>query len=197
MQEPQLSPAQISSTAPPVARATPMSTFLRSHAAHLDMIANYGDLLDEAIFTRPPIGCDAKNSKFLKQQCRLLRSTDAYKTLAVIWKESRFVDDEDLARAGLSREYQGRDLTSYSLATDFSRTAKQVAKLNSRIRSVGLAASTYGLIDRQLVHSTKVILSGTEVLHSFMSELGAKNSLVMTRFVPLLNSDLQPKLDGR
>jgi len=197
MQEPQLSPAQISGTAPPVARATPISAFLRSHALHLDMIANYSTLLDGTIFTRSPVGCDAHNPKVLKQHRRLLRSTDAYKTLAVIWKESRFVDSEDLARAGLSREYQGRDLTSYSLATDFSRTPKQVAKLNSRIRGVGLAAAMYGLIDRQLVHSTKVILSGTEILHNFMFELGAKNTLIMAKFVPLLTENLQAKSDGR
>jgi hypothetical protein len=186
MQKQPVSTTQLEATVPPApALSTRIPIFIKAHAVHLDMITNYGDLLQDTIFTLPPVGCDPENPKLLKHYRRTLNSIDAYKVLAVIWKESPFVDDDVLAKAGLSREYKGRALTSYTLAADFSETPQQVGKLNSRIRDIGLSAAAYQLIDRQYVHNTKAILTGTTILHSFMLHLGEKNSLAMARFVPL------------
>jgi hypothetical protein len=169
---------------PPIVRADQTALFLRGQGVFLQMIANYEDHLEEAIFRREQP--DGDDRKLLLKYRRVLRSIDSLKTFLIIWKESEFVDDQALAQAGLCRTYQGRDLTAYSLATDFAgNSPKLVAKLNSRIRMIALAAAAHQLVDRAGVHSTKVILKGTPVLHEFMSSLSAKNILAMSSFGPL------------
>jgi hypothetical protein len=192
MQE--LSPAPLPDEAARITQPDGTSTFLRAHAVHLDMIANYEELLAATVFSRRVSDCDAKR---LRAHRRALGTMDAYKILVFIWKESSLVTEDDLIQAGLCREYQGRSLTAYSLATEMTVNPKEVAKLNSRIRKIVIAAAHYELIDRNAASSTEVILSGTELLHDFMSDLSAKNILAMSRFVPLVRpSAIEAAADG-
>jgi hypothetical protein len=163
---------------------------LRAHALHLNMIANYIEQLEATIFCQTAVDGDGK---VLLKYRRILQSSDAYKVLVVIWKESSFVSERDLSAAGLNRSYCGRDLTAHTLATDLSHTPYEVGKLNSRVRIIGLAAAAYHLVDRDLVHGTRVVLKGTCILHNFMSHLSIKNILQLENWALSARDDsLQP-----
>jgi hypothetical protein len=190
---PELSRAPLPDATPTTGRADRIALFLRAHAVHLDMISNYEELLQATIFIRETAGCDAK---LLKKYRRALQSADSYKVLTIIWKESRFVPLDRLVEAGLCRNYEEGDLTAHRLAADLTESPHDVAKLNSRIRNIGLAAAAYQLVDRDLVCSTKVIFKGTHLLHEFMSDLSAKNILAMSGLVPLSKSIFSPNSDG-
>lgn len=182
MQE--VSSAPFAHERPPIAHFDRTADFLRASAILMDMIANYGEQLEATIFC-PSNSCP--NAKLFRKHRRTLKSIDAFRVLAVIWKESEFVTEAALVNAGLVRDYQERQLTAYSLAQDFSEAPQQVARLNSRIRTIGIAAAAYQLVDRNGVplvdgdgvNGNKVILRGTRRLHKFMSEFNAKNIEVM------------------
>lgn len=180
MQE--LSSAPLPEESRSIRRADRTALVLKVHAVQLDMLANYEHQLLSTVFVRTPTDCDAKLSKKYR---RTLLSSDAFKVLSIIWKESSFVTDEALAEAGLTRAYKANELTAHRLAADLTEDTHEVAKFNSRIRTIGMAAASYELTDRALVHSTRVILKGTDILHQFMTDLSAKNILAMARFVPL------------
>ena len=81
-----------------IMRPTRVGLCLRAHAVQLDLLANYGELLQTMILCRlRDRACDAK---LINKFQRLLKTTDAYHVLTIIWKESDFISDEDLERVG-------------------------------------------------------------------------------------------------
>jgi hypothetical protein len=182
---------------PLIVRAEPTGLFLRVQATLMDMNASYGEQLEATVFPRLT-GCDDR--KLIKQYRRILRGSEAHNVLGIIWKESEFISDAALAQFELCRAYQGRPLTCHSLAVDLAETPQEVAKLNSRVRIIGIAAAAHQLVDRKEVSSTKIVLNGTKVLHEFMIELNSKRILAVARFVPLINASTDGsrpiKLDG-
>jgi hypothetical protein len=109
---PELSSTSSPEGFPPLAYAESAVPFLRVQATHMDMIANYEELLDAMIFSQQPLGCDGKLSKKYR---RVLATLDSYKVLNIIWKESEFMNDA-LACAGLRRMYEQNQLTAHRLA---------------------------------------------------------------------------------
>jgi hypothetical protein len=163
------------------AKVANTSLLLRAHAIHMDMAASFSNQLEHRIFSQSISGFPPKT---LNKYRRTLRDTDAYKILALIWKESEFIPQEALV-GNLQQRYRGRQLTSHGLAVELAESPHDVAKLNSQIRNIGLAAAAYQLVDRKLIHNTRVILKGTILLDQFMSALGAKYISLAESFAPL------------
>jgi hypothetical protein len=175
-------PLPLSHDRPPEVLADRTSISLRAHAIQLDITANYGLLLEQTIFDRTIDGVDHKNDKLYQSYRRTLKTIDAYRILAILWKESEFITDNDLEMAGMRRLYQGRHLTAHGLAVELAEVGREVAALNTRIRMIAVAASAYELVDRDAVNSTTVSLKGTLILHEFMMLLSAKNIQTMAKF---------------
>jgi hypothetical protein len=149
---------------------------LRFHTVQLKIFSNYENHLEEVVFTRRPNDLD---EKLFKKYCRILKKIDAYKILAFLWKESEFIGEEVMAQLGLRKSYKGKSLTAHHLAADLAETGAEVAALNSRIRIIAIAASNFGLVDRESLNSTTVILKGTALLHQFMTGLATQNLLLL------------------
>jgi hypothetical protein len=130
---------------------------LRFHSAQLKILANYEALLQATIFGNPTKGVD---EKALKKHRRILKTISAYQILALLWKESNFVDQQTLALLGMRKLYE-KGLTAHHLAADLAESGSEVATLNSRIRNIGIAASCFDLIERVSLTSTNVPLKGT------------------------------------
>jgi hypothetical protein len=176
----------------PTGKAVPVdstSLALRLHGAQIQMSANYSALLKSMIFPHPIDGFDRKS---LAQFRRLLDDPQALTILALIWQASDSVSQYALAAAGLCQTKTSEHLTSHGLAVKIAGAPEHLAKINSRIRNIGIAASAYGLIERNGVNKTRVDLRGTALLHDFMVALSHLNIPAMLGLVPLLMHQMPP-----
>jgi hypothetical protein len=160
------------------------STSLRVHALQLDIIASYGALLEQDIFNHPDVDREI-GKKLAQSQRRTLKSIDAYKILSIIWKESEFISSGDLRAAGLTSLFERKQLTAYGLACEIAETKYEVAAVNTRIRNIAVAASTYQLMDRSAAGSTAKMLKGTRLLHDFMTKLSERDIQAWTNFTEI------------
>lgn len=144
-----------------------------------EISANYLRLLEELVFPHKP-AFDEKQILSLK---RTLVDSEANTVLTIVWKESPYVTDAELALSGYSRSFGNVPLTSHSLAVSLATTPKDVAATNSRVRQIVLAASAYNLIKRDQACGNKVSLGATEFLHGFMVKLGEANGRAYERLL--------------
>jgi hypothetical protein len=99
------------------------------------------------------------------------------------------VGKDVLAQLNLTKTYQGKFLTAHHLAADLAETGADVAALNSRIRLIAIAASTFDLVDRECLNSTAVLLKGTALLHHFMTSLATQNLVLLNELTPVLKRE--------
>ena len=121
----------------------------------------------ELVFSKD-ISVDRKSRQSFE---RILLQEEAQWILAIIWRESKYVSDSDLAVAGLSRLFPGGDLTAFGLAVKLAELTEDCAALNTRIRNIAIAAHAFGLVERSNISATKVSITGTALLHSVMTRL--------------------------
>jgi hypothetical protein len=158
---------------------------LRVSAAAFALGTLYSDLLNRMVFKHPRPGYDAKDIIKFK---RLLRDDEAYYILLLLWRESPFVTDECLERMSLAREFTDAPLTAWGLATKLATIPDELAKTNSRIRAVGLAAEAFGLIERENLRTTSKPLIGTQFLHQFMMALSTHQYQILAPLLSLMNA---------
>jgi hypothetical protein len=163
--------------------STEVEVTLRLNAAILALAALYGDLLRKTILNQPPCGCDRKA---VMKYNRILLNDEAYLILLVIWRESSFVSEECLQRLGFKREFPGRTMTAHGLATKLATSAETLAKTNARIRSVGIAAAAYGLIERDSSRDKSKPLIATLRLHQFFVALSHQQLSNLSELMPVL-----------
>lgn len=168
---------------PPILAVDQTSINLCVQALQHNMQANFEQHLRELVFcnSREPVG-----TKLEVKYRRTISTGEAAKILSLLWKESDFVTEAALRASGLGiqKSYSGVALTAHSLAVDLAETPQQVSKLNSSIRSIALSAANYGLVHRNSVNTTKVILRGSKNLHAFMSQVNTKNIAILTELMP-------------
>jgi hypothetical protein len=111
------------------------------------------------------------SSKLYKSYKRLLTTQNARKVLRLIWKESALVRDQDLVVLGMARSFNGLPPTQHGLAVALAGHPSEVSKLNTLVRSIGIAGQAFELVDRKLESEKKVFLQGTELLHELMIAL--------------------------
>ncbi len=168
------------------AQLAPLDTVapaLRSHGVRIELASHYSQLLDTKILSKAPEECDGKAQL---QFSKILSEPDAYTVLVIIWQASPYVTDLHISNAGLKKK-QFNSLNSYSLAVRLAQRPSEVAKLNTRIRGVALAAAAYGLVERIEVHRTLVELRATPLLHEFMIELSELDLRVIINFYRTLD----------
>jgi hypothetical protein len=151
---------------------------LRTQVTYQLMGHNYRTLMREMIFSQkiPNI-----SEKTLRKYQRTLEDVEAHDTLAIIWKETCDIPDQAISDADLTRSYQDCTITAHRLAVDTAESTDELAAANSRLRNIGLAASSYRLVDRVGLRLTKVSLRGTPLLHEFMCTLGEMNTETIIR----------------
>ena len=152
---------------------------LVTNRIHREMVTSYVRLLKESVFSNEPLNIDRKT---LMACQRKLRSEDALAILEILWKESSWVSEENLKAAGLERYFNKSEITQYGLAVALSYRTEDVAKTNSSVRSVALAAAAFGLIDRNKQTQKKIYLRATNKLHKFMIELGKRNQNLLEQY---------------
>jgi hypothetical protein len=165
---------------------------LRINATVVTLKAQYEDLLTATIFPSPRSEYGYNGKELLKFE-KVLRSSDSHTLLSIIWQESGFISSESLSASGLDRSC-GERLNSWKLATQLAKSPNGVAKLNSRIRTIGLAGQAYNLVERNdNIHANTVVLQGTEALHRFMLTLVGQYRIQINELVTFL-SRLGPEL---
>jgi hypothetical protein len=152
---------------------TPASIAIRVQAIHQQMGLNYTDLLERLVFIHPPRDCDRKT---LRTYRNILLSDESDLVLTIFWKESDFVTDDDVISGGAARIFpRGTPITCYALAVKlYPNDSTKIAAANSRVRAIAAAASAYGLIEKSK-DTRKKFVSGTALLHEFMTTLGQEN----------------------
>lgn len=126
---------------------------LRFHIFQMKIGAAFEAYLEKVIFKVPVRGSAEKDRKLRQKYQRALRTRDAYQILVLIWKESQFFTDEMLAQAKIFRVFAHRPLTVYGLARDLAEHKADRSKMNSRIRTIALAARP--IISLSLMRSTR------------------------------------------
>jgi hypothetical protein len=124
-------------------------------------------------------------------QCQYARlcNMEAFTALALVWKQSKYVPDEELTRAGLSRPRGQRGITRHALGLALKASARRPSSYDTadkymrRAGRIVQAAITYGLIERddedEDTHGNYKALQGTERLHNLMLVMGDAIDLII------------------
>ncbi len=137
---------------------------LRAFASALAMSEAYLRTLDSYVFKCVPL----EDKKTIQTWKKSLLGHGAFLILQVLWKESKYVSDSDLEKAGLRRFLPMRDLTVHKLAEDLAATPAAKDALNKRISGIVRAGMAYGLVEERKLHAKLHVISGSEKLHVFM-----------------------------
>jgi hypothetical protein len=156
---------------------------LRLSAGILALAALYGELLRSTVLNQAPNGCDRKD---VTKYSRILLGDEAYFILLVIWRESPFVSDECLQRLNFKREFPNGTMTAHGLATKIATSASTLAKTNARVRSIGIAAEAYGLIERDSSRDKNKPLVATLRLHQFFVTLSNQQLSNLSELIPVI-----------
>lgn len=132
--------------------------------------ANYSNLLEVMVFPHMAAGVDRKTARHHRH---LLDSRDGHAFLDIMWKEGR--TDDELRSLGLNRTFLSGCVTAYGLAVHLAEQPKNVAKTNTRIRALSIAASDCGLIKREAASANQQRLYSTPLLNDFMIKLAKQN----------------------
>jgi hypothetical protein len=112
-----------------------------------------------------------------------LCTMDGLRVLALVWKESEFITEQDLVRAGLHRLRPDKKINRNALGGALKRSAHRPEKCDApdkyarRAQRIVDAAITFGLIEPQ-DESTKNLkpLRATDRLHALMMDVGGTAS---------------------
>lgn len=137
-----------------------------------ELIDRYGGVLFERVFKErfDELRRDGVQCTFMNR----LRSQDAHDVLAVIWRESRFVEPRALATVGKRKIFAPAMLNKNSLSAHVCDAKKVAASdfdaIRQSITRICEAAASFGLIEYGDKEGTRVPLSGTMLLHEIMTE---------------------------
>lgn len=140
---------------------------LRGHADLAEAMRRFATTLQEEVFVQP-VDCDRMDA--LKHQKVLLR-TDSYLVLQIIWKESGSITDDELAAAGLAREFRSCALTCHALGVRLAVGKEDVGRSNTRVGTIIAAAEVYDLVSRATLRSKLRPITGTPLLHGLMVDI--------------------------
>ena len=140
---------------------------LRGHADLAEAMRRFATALQEEVFVQP-VDCDRMDC--LRHQKVLLR-TDSYLVLQIIWKESASITDEELAAAGLAREFTSCPLTCHALGVRLALGKEDVGRSNTRVATIIAAAEVYDLVSRETLRSKLRPITGTPLLHGLMVDI--------------------------
>jgi hypothetical protein len=153
---------------------------LEIHAAMAALSAIYEEVLEDVVF-QAVVESPASNKKEELKYRRTLRDPEVQTILAIIWKESDFVDKQSLDEAGFNKTFDDRELTVYGLATKLASSQMDLARVNSRIRSICMAAEYFGLIERERTTLTRGLVRGTEKLHILMLAIAGHAESILSK----------------
>jgi hypothetical protein len=163
---------------------------IRMQDIYRALLTNYTRLLEEAVFTRDA-ETFGENRKILKSFRKILESEEANLVLSILWRESPYVSEDELAYDGYSKLFFEKPLTSYHLTVYLANSKNEVAATNSRVRLIIAAGAAFGLVDKRQLTCTKAYIFGTEFLHDFMVRLGFENA---KSCVQILWQDLEGRI---
>jgi hypothetical protein len=124
------------------------------------------------------------DQEILRIQYNHILDAEALFPLTVIWKESKYVTDAELAAARLVRAFDPKGVTATALAKAMQAadclepTFTSPGKYVQRVRRIVIGAQTYGLIDLHDESAAEYVanwkpLHGTGLLHELMLTLGS------------------------
>jgi hypothetical protein len=154
-------------------------------------IANVRERLFEQFVFSTKAG-DITSSKQYQAYRHHLLSERAVEILTIIWKESPYVSDQELASVRMSRLFPDSGMTERGLAIALADTPQDVSAANVSVRNLLVAGEAYGLVKRTETSPRRFLIEGTEFLHEFMIQLGEETVRTIQRnFEPRM-----PKLRG-
>jgi hypothetical protein len=147
---------------------------IRMQEIYCSFASNYVRLLNEMVFCSSTL--IEGNRKIIRYFKNLLQSYEANTVLSILWRESEYVTEDDLAYDSHSKLFLENPLTTYRLAVHLSPTKNDVAATNSRVRLIVKAGLAFGLVEKRQLTPTNIHIFGTELLHNFMARLGLENA---------------------
>lgn len=153
---------------------------LEIHAALAELSAIYEEVLEDFVFKTGVESPASKKKEELKYR-RTLKDAEGQAILTIIWKESDFVDKQSLDEVGFNKTFDDRALTVYGLATKLASSPMDLARVNSRIRSICMAAEYFGLIERERKTLTHGLVRGTEKLHILMLVIAGHAESILSK----------------
>ncbi len=123
------------------------------------------------------------NAKLLLSDYNRIATPEAIIPLAILWKESIYVTEADLAEVRIGRASRFKGLTATDLAEAMQAAdclkpnPRSFGKYIQRARRIVIGAQTYGLVQEHDENSGKYRenhkpLQGTELLHTLMTIVG-------------------------
>jgi len=177
--------------------ASPTAIALVAQATHSYIVSTWDQLLDDHVFSLTPNACIGPKEE--KTYRRLLKSRDGNIVVSILWKESSFVTERDLQDAKMAKRFPENAITQHRLAVALATKPSEVAALTYRVRNICIAAAAFGLVERDEISETKVLLRGTNQLHRLMLAVGqtqftAVRSVATMRSVPPPSGQSSSKL---
>ena len=112
-----------------------------------------------------------EDSKAVLAHRRVLDDPRSQQALAIIWKESSFVDEGSLAALGLKKAFGAGELTCWGLAVASCAVPSEVGKAHKRLQKIVKAARCFGLVECAEATANRHPMGGTEQLHELMISL--------------------------
>lgn len=165
---------------------TPTVLALMAVKVKFEMIASYSAELERMVDRALPSSSIRINPKAVRSAQRRLASDEAFQVTAIIWKQSSYVSDKEIAAAGLAR--LNGILTSNSISRDLlPELAPQlfVQAKCARVQQIVKAAWQLGLIKKERLRPKLISLIGTEMLHEFMLNVGGGSYSAIGTTFPL------------
>ena len=154
---------------------SPSLVALKIQAIARDLQEAYENLLDALVFCH-----SFEDRKTALKFQKVLRDYRSYDVLQLIWIESPHVTDDDLQSLGIDRNFAGRHLTCWGLATQIAEKG-DFGKVHKQISVIVKAGLAYGLIEGQTIRSKKIALVGTRLLHQFVIDLSQTSAGIFAR----------------
>lgn len=137
---------------------------IRSLAVMVDLQDAYRQAFREMVSAAPRETLRSDGLKYLKT----IESQWTLSILLILWKESGFVADADLAALGMCKTFPD-GINCNQLAIAVARSPAEVGRTIKRIDMIVEAGEAFGLVQREQPKASRIWwLSGTEKLNLFM-----------------------------
>lgn len=162
---------------------TPASAAVLTVAAVGEMQAVWEDVIDQEIVFDADVHVGHRHT-----YKKLLLDQSSMRSLQMIWKESPYVTEDELALVGLAKAFEPfAPINAHALAYELSEHKAHLDRNRMAVRNLAKAAAACGLIERRQVCGRNAIeLRGTAKLDALMKLYAERVTEIFANVATLL-----------